>query len=106
MTTILNDGSAVTTEAELNAAIVQAAGETAGGTYEIDLGNNITLTSALEAINVAAGVTVEIFGNGHTLDGGDSQRGLFVYAGSVTVSDLALNDMKALGGNGVAGFAG
>jgi hypothetical protein len=106
MTTILNDGGAVTTEAELSATIVQAASETAGGAYEIDLGNNITLTSALEAINVAAGVTVEIVGNGYTLDGGGAQRGLFVYAGSVTVSDLALNDMKALGGNGVGGGAG
>src|SRR6185437_6348626 len=103
---LLNDGNPVTTEAELNAALVEAAGETANSlTFEIDLGADLVLSQALEAINLKAGVTLDINGYGHTLDGGGSQRGLFVYSGDVTVENLALANMMARGGNGGA-YAG
>jgi len=76
--------------------------------YTIDLESNITLasTSALNAINLATGSSLTINGNGHTLDGGGAQRGLFVYAGTVAVDELSINDMLAQGGSGGGGGAG
>ena len=79
--------SDVSTVANLNTAIIAADGETTAGVYEIDLANgaNIELTQALEAINLATGVALDIEGDGATLDGknettgvSDNQRGLFV----------------------------
>ncbi len=100
-------GTTVSTLADLNAAIVAADGVTAPGTVTIELGADITLSSvALEALNLAPGVTLDLVGQGHTLDGGGLQRGLFVYAGAVTVENLALNDFVAKGGSGGGGGAG
>jgi hypothetical protein len=104
MTTILSTSidspltSTVTTIAELNDVLVQVAGMTSGD-YEIDLGANATiaLTTALEAINLQSGVTLAIKGNGATLDGQNTQRGLFVYSGIVAVDDLTLANTKLLG---------
>lgn len=62
-------GSA-STEADLNAALVAAAGETTAGTYEIDLGGDTTETTALKAVDLRLGVSLVINGQGHTLDGG------------------------------------
>jgi hypothetical protein len=86
MTTILTPtsggGGPITTIAELNNVIVQAdnagrgaAGDLPAGAYEIDLGAdaNIALTSALEAINLASGVTLDIEGDRATLDRANSQ---------------------------------
>ena len=107
MATILNNGQPVTTEKQLNDAIVQAHNEAANsGPFEIDLGGNISLTTGLEAINLQSGVTLDIEGNGHTLDGGGTQRGLFVYAGTVDINNLAINHMQALGGDGGFGAGG
>lgn len=77
----------VSNEADLNAALVAAAGETAAGAYEIDLGGDIAETTALKAVNLRPGVSLVINGQGHTLDGGDAQRGLFAYSGNVTVEN-------------------
>jgi Arc/MetJ family transcription regulator len=99
--------STVTDVAGLNAAIVAADGVTAAGTVTITLGTNISLaTTELEAINLQPGVTLDIVGGGYTLDGGGTERGLFVYAGTVEVSDLTINDTLALGGSGGGGGAG
>jgi hypothetical protein len=106
--------SSVATLAELNAAIVTADHETTAGGYEIDLasGANIELTSALEAINLKSGVTLAIEGDGATLNGAnsqgvsDNQRGLFVYAGAVTIDDLTIANTKAIGGSGGGGGGG
>jgi hypothetical protein len=99
--------STVTDVAGLNAAIVAADGVTAAGTVTITLGANISLgTTELEAINLQPGVTLDIVGGGYTLDGGGTERGLFVYAGTVEVSDLTINDTLALGGSGGGGGAG
>jgi hypothetical protein len=63
MTTVLNNGQPVTNEADLYTAISAADGEAANsGVYEIELaaGATIDLTSALEAINLKTGVTLDI----------------------------------------------
>ena len=41
-----------------------------------------------------------------TLDGGGSQRGLFVYAGNVTLENLTIQNMSAVGGAGGGGDTG
>lgn len=87
-------------EDDLNAAILAAAAVVLPGTQVIEIGGDITLGAALNFISLAAGVTLDIEGNGFSLDGGGTQRGLFVYAGSVTVENLALDDMLAIGSNG------
>src|SRR5687768_3251423 len=90
----------VTSIAQLNAAIVSAAG-VVSGTVTITLGSNITFSAtALQAINLQSGVTLVIEGGGHTLSGSGNQRGFFVYAGTVEINDLAINNMLARGGNG------
>ena len=107
MATILNNGQPVTTEAQLNDAIVQADKQAANsGAFEIDLGGNISLSTALEAINLQSGVTLDIVGKGFTLDGRGTQRGLFVYAGAVDISNLTISNMVAQGGNGASGGGG
>ena len=60
----------------------------------------------MQAINLHHGVTLDIKGGGHTLDGGGTQRGLFVYAGTVDINNLAINNMKAQGGDGNFGEGG
>ena len=100
-------GTTVSTIAELNAAILAADSTFTPGTVTIGLGADIALGgTALLAVNLVAGVTLDIIGNGHTLDGGGSDRGLFVYAGAVTVEDLAINNMLARGGNATGGGGG
>jgi hypothetical protein len=67
-TSVLNGGQPVTTEAQLNAAIVAADNAAAGGgAYKIMLGGNITLNAALEAINLKSGNTLDISGGNYTL---------------------------------------
>jgi hypothetical protein len=108
------DGQPITTVDELNDVLVQAAGKSSGN-YEIDLaaGANIELTSELEAINLQPGVTLDIEGNGATLDGknettgvSDNQRGLFVYSGKVTIENLTIANTTATGGTGGGGAGG
>jgi hypothetical protein len=107
MTTILNNGQPVTTEAELNAALAEAGGEAAGsGAYKIDLGANISLTAAMAAIDLRSGVTLNIAGGGYALNGKGSQQGLVVTSGTVTVEDLTLEHMLAQGAAGVSGGGG
>jgi hypothetical protein len=91
----------------LDAAIVAADSVITAGTVTITLGANIALDgTALEAINLHAGVTLDIVGNGDTLNGGGTERGLFVYAGHVTVDDLTIASAAAQGGNGQTGGGG
>ena len=107
MTTILNGGNAVTTEAQLNAAILAADNAVAySGGYQILLGANLSISTPLDAINLPGGVNLDIQGRSFTLDGGGTQRGLFVYGGVVTISDLTLAAMTARGGAGANGGGG
>lgn len=100
----------VADEADLNAALTQidltGSSSAPNTAYMIALGGNIALTTDLYAVNLAQGDTLTIEGNGHALDGGGDQRGLFVYAGTVSVSDLAIDNAAATGGNGAGGGAG
>lgn len=96
----------VSTEAELNNAltlIAETSGALPAGTtisLNIAAGTTIDLTSALEAVYVAKGVSLVINGDNATLDGEGVERGLFIYSGNVSISDLTIADTRAMGGNG------
>lgn len=69
----------ITTEGDLDNAIGAANNAAAdSGTYVINLGADISLATALQQIDLAAGVTLDIEGNGFAIDGQDGQRGLYV----------------------------
>jgi uncharacterized protein with beta-barrel porin domain len=97
----------VTDGASLSAAIAQA-DSNASANYVINFQNNITLSAAaantLNAFNTTSNVTVN--GGGFTLDGGGVQRGFFVYAGTVAINNLTIQNAVAKGGNGGNGFDG
>jgi hypothetical protein len=88
----------VTTEASLNTAIAEidttGADAATNTAYTIDFADNIKLlgTVARDAINRDSGSTLTINDDGDTLDGTGAQRGLFVYAGTVDVGNLAIDD--------------
>ncbi len=85
--------------ADLDSAIA-AANSLASGAETIALAGDIAMDgTALTAIELAAGVSLTILGNGHTLDGGGTEQGLFVYAGTVAVDDLTIADALAQGGD-------
>ena len=69
------------------------------GTSGITLTRNITLgTTEPEAINLTTGKTLNIIGNGDMLSGGGTaapQRGLSVYAGTVSIASLSGCDRRA-----------
>ena len=106
--TINNLGTA-TTVAGLNSEIKTADSATSG-TLAITIDGSIALgTTALEAINLEPGVTLDILGiNNATLVGGGAtpERGLFVYGGTVSISNLLIENMKAAGGRGRQGSGG
>jgi hypothetical protein len=99
----------VTSVGVLNDAIAAANAMAANsGTDTITITSNITLgATALTAIDLAAGNTLDIVGtNGASsfaLVGGGAatpERGLFVYAGTVSIQNLTIENMDAQGGNG------
>jgi hypothetical protein len=106
--------TAAASENALNAAIAAADAAAANtGAITIDITGGFSLATALTEINLASGNSLTIAGtNGsggamvQTIDGGNAQRGLFVYAGTVTIENLALNDMIAQGGGGTKGGPG
>jgi hypothetical protein len=101
MTTVFN----VADETTLNADIANVDAANAGA-YQINFTASIGETVALEAINLKPGVTLTIDGAGFALDGANAQRGLFVYAGAVTVEDLTIQNAAAVGGGINGGGAG
>jgi autotransporter-associated beta strand protein len=74
--------------------------------YVINVNGTIALSAATElpAINTASSVVIN-GGSGATLNGQDVTRGLFVYAGNVTVQNLTIANAVAVGGAGGAGQA-
>jgi hypothetical protein len=74
--------------------------EVTSGSLTIEIDGAINLTSALEAINLQSGVTLTVSGASGALDGGGSQRGLFIYSGDVNIDSLTLQNLTAKGGNG------
>jgi hypothetical protein len=82
--------------------------------YVINIAGQIDLTSDLLAINLPSGSSLTIEGTTsdggspavETIDGRNTERGLFVYAGNVTVENLIIADAVAQGGNGTGGGGG
>ena len=100
----------ITSEADLRSAITAVSN---GGTsasantaYTFQFAQNITLTADLPAIDLPSGSSLLISGAGGTLDGGGVARGLYVYAGSVTLDHLTIADAVARGGDGITGVDG
>jgi hypothetical protein len=102
----------VNTEAELNAAIatLNAGGvfdnDQAYGAFTINLGADITLTSALTAIDLPSNISLTISGgsNDYSINGNKAYQGLVVDAGAVTIENTAIDDAVAQGGAGAGGF--
>ena len=83
------------------------------GSVTIDLTTDITLTSVLPAISLAAGVTLTIDGLNNTLDGAGAFRGIAAVGGTVTLANLTIAHTLAQGvvggiggGGGGAGLGG
>jgi autotransporter-associated beta strand protein/VCBS repeat-containing protein len=76
----------------------------AGSNQTIILESDITLTADLPLID--GGGTLTIIGNGHTLSGDDTYRGLFLFGGTTELTDLTIADAVAEGGAGGSGSAG
>ena len=59
-------------------------------TFTFDLSGGATTLdlTALDAINLDLQSKLTIIGNGDTIDGQGTQRGLFVYSGAVRIEDL------------------
>jgi hypothetical protein len=67
----------------------------------------LTLAAQLDAINLDAGSSLAINGNGDTLSGGNRYNGFFVYAGNVSISNLTIINAIAIGGaGGTAAYGG
>jgi len=101
----------VATEADLNAAIaainVGGSDSATNTAYQIILTADLTLTSNISAINLAAGDTLSIQGSNADndlltaqLDGDGTYRGFVVNAGSVSLSNMSLTGMTAPSGTG------
>ncbi len=77
-------------------------------TFTISMAPNagIALTGDLPAVNLAAGNTLVVDGNGATLIGNGQERGLFVYAGTVEIANLTITGTTATGGAGGSGLEG
>ena len=96
----------VNNEAQLNEAIKAVDRETNAGQYTIQMAQTITLggdtddglPAGLYAVNLASGVDLTLDGKNNILSGGGGERGLFVYAGAVTIENLTIEDAKAIGG--------
>ena len=88
----------VTNETQLNTELALLAGSTTA--EKIAIGASFALTTPLLVINLGAGGSLTIDGGGFALNGAGTQRGLLVYSGNVTIDNLALNNMAAIGGIG------
>ena len=84
----------VASEADLNSALasidVSGIWSIPNIAYTITLSSGITLATDLDAINLASGDTLTINGAGNALDGAGKYRGLFDYAGNVTLENLTI----------------
>ena len=88
----------VVSENELNRDLAAIAGGT--GNYTITFGVGFTLDTDLLAVNLGAGGSLTLQGNGLTIDGGGTHRGLFDYAGVLILDNLTIADAVATGGSG------
>ena len=70
------------------------------GSLEILVGADIALSGQLQAINLKYGVSLDIEGDDFAINGGNAERGLFVYAGDVSINSLEIENAHAVGGAG------
>jgi hypothetical protein len=135
-TTFGPNGTAPATDASDLNALIKEADQLApfSGTYTIDISGLISLNTLpavsdgeslswsgstatvvtdtavpdIAAVNLHTGVSLVINGGaGATLDGGNTVRGLFAYAGNLTVDNVTIQNTVAQGGaGGNAEFAG
>jgi hypothetical protein len=89
----------VANETELRSAI-DIARTTADTT--IVLTADITLTADLPALQGLGTIITSSTGNTFVIDGASSYRGLFVYAGDVTIQGIVIQNTLAAGGAGGA----
>ncbi|SMX57720.1 putative outer membrane autotransporter barrel [Bradyrhizobium sp. ORS 285] len=100
----------VANQADWNTAVAAVAGAGANSTVSINIISGFTLSSSLAQLQAANGnVTVNITGNGQTIDGSASFQGIQVSganAPTVNISHLAITNTAAIGGAGGAGQPG
>jgi outer membrane autotransporter protein len=100
----------VANQADWNTAVAAVAAAGASSTVSINFTAGFTLTSSMSALKAnSAGVTVNITGNGNTVDGNALFQGITVMGNNalaVNISNLTLNNTLAKGGNGGGGADG
>ncbi|WP_305782257.1 Hint domain-containing protein [Acidisphaera sp. S103] len=113
----------VNNEQQLNQALATIDAITTPGTYTITFTGNITegtdtgqsisynggslsAPADLYAINLHTGVDLVINGGNYALDGANTYRGLFAYAGTVDVQNLTIQNAVAQGGAGAVDGGG
>ncbi len=93
----------VSSESSWNAALssIDVGGTLAApnASYTIDLTAGFTETADPLAVNLDPGSSLTVAGAGNTIEGA-GYRGLFVYAGTLTLANLTLDGMAAVGGAG------
>ena len=102
-TTFLNVSSAADLSADIKAIdLASQAGKGAGTQYLITLAAGATLTESADiaAINLKGADTLTLDGQGAFLNGAGAHRGLFAYAGGVTINNLTIENAVARGGAG------
>jgi len=113
----------VNNEQQLNQALATIDSITTPGTYTVTFTGNITegtdtgqsvsyngstlaAPGDLYAINLHTGVDLVINGGNYALDGTNTYRGLFAYAGTVVVQNLTIENAVAQGGAGAVDGGG
>lgn len=100
----------VANQADWNNAVAAVAAAGANSTVSINFIGGFTLTSSLAQLQASnANVTVNIIGNGQTVNGASSFQGIQVSgtnAPTVNISSLAITNTAAVGGTGAAGQNG
>ncbi|WP_349545983.1 pectate lyase-like adhesive domain-containing protein, partial [Bradyrhizobium sp. ORS 375] len=100
----------VANQADWNTAVAAVAAAGANSTVSINFTSGFTLSSSLAQLQAAnANVTVNITGNGQIIDGSSTFQGIVVNGANgptVNISNLAITNTAAIGGNGTNGQAG
>jgi outer membrane autotransporter protein len=100
----------VANQTDWNTAVAAVAAAGANSTVTINLTGDFTLSSSLARLQATnTGVTVNIVGGGHTIDGASSYQGIYVQgtnSPTVTISNLTIANTLAKGSNGLNGQAG
>ncbi|MGJ5204665.1 autotransporter outer membrane beta-barrel domain-containing protein [Bradyrhizobium sp. HKCCYLR20261] len=100
----------VANQADWNTAVAAVAAAGANSTVSINITSGFTLSSSLAQLQAAnANVTVNITGNGQIINGSSTYQGIVVNGANgptVNISNLAITNTAAIGGNGTNGQAG